>query len=112
MTDAANLPRLEGFIFAVTTATGERREVRLQGNGGELGGACLAAYNGKADPEAREAYLARVMRDALATAQHEAEESGQVRVLNMQAEDYRTRIQPLDVASVDDVRPILYQEGR
>lgn len=111
VTAPTGLPRLEGFMFTVTTAAGERREVRLQGSGGELGGGCFGAFNDKADPVRRDAYLGRVTQDVLAAARHEAEETGQVRVIDMQVEDYRTRIQPLDVASVDDVRPILYPEG-
>lgn len=105
------MPSLEGFIFTVTTTTGERREVRLQDSGGEFGGGCFGAYNIKTDPARRAAYLARVTQDVLITARYEAEETGQVRVINTQAEDYTTRIQSLDVASVDDVRPIFDRVG-
>ena len=112
MTAPANLPRLEGFMFSVVTSTEVRCEVRLQGSGGELGAGCFGAYNGKVDPTRRDAYLARVTQDVLAAARYEAEKTGQVRVINTQAEDYKTRIQPLDVLYIEGVRPIMYQEDQ
>lgn len=98
---------LEGFMFTVTTREGERREVRLHGSGGELGGGCLAAANNKTGSD-RDHYIERVGLEALAAARHEAEETGEVRVLNPAAAWHEDRIAPLAVASVDSVRPIFW----
>lgn len=96
---------LEGFLFTVTTCDGQRREVRLHGCGGELGGGCIAAANGKTGTE-RERYIERAGLEALAAARHEAEETGEVRVVDPAAAWHEDRIAPLAVASVDSVRPI------
>lgn len=98
---------LEGFMFTVTTRAGLTVEVRLQGNGGQLGAGCLGAANHKVG-EARERYVQRVLADALAAARHEAEEIGEVRVVDPAAAWHEDRIAPLQVASVDSVRPIFW----
>ncbi len=98
---------LEGFLFTVTTPDGARREVRLQGSGGEIGGGCLAAHNTMLE-ERRPAYLERVLADALACARHEALQTGAVRTLDHDAEDYRDRIASVAVRSVDAVRGLFW----
>lgn len=97
--------RLEGFLFTVALPDGERREVRLHGSGGELGGGCLCAANKLIGSPRRGEYVQRVLIEVLAHAQVEAEESGSVRVLDPEA-DWTTRIQPLTVSAVESVRPL------
>ncbi len=99
---------LDGFLFTVTTRDGART-VRLQGSGGELGGGCLCAYNRMADEdECRHEYLGRVLTEVLARARAEADETGLVRVLDHAIADYRERIKPLAVSSVDAVRGLFW----
>ncbi len=95
--------QLEGFLFTITTASGETREVRLQGNGGEHGGGCLAAANMLIGNPRRASYLERAFAGELAAVRAEVEQTGQVRVVDPAA-PWETRIEPIDVASVDSVR--------
>lgn len=83
-----------------------------QGAGGELGGGCLSAYNDMADTVRRSEYLGRVREYVLVRARAELEAEGTIRELDVEAADHRERIKPLTVASIDDVRPIFYQEAR
>lgn len=101
--------RLEGFLFAIVTAAGERREVRLQGSGGEIGGGCLSAANTLIGDPRRAAYVERALAEALARARFEAEQTGAVRVVDPNA-PWETRITDTPVQAVESVRGIWWSD--